>query len=139
MLPNISKDLFLQKSNKKQVKITYWIAEANPLAEVRAVHKWCDLEVAEKENFRCKELCCLLNEFHISASKHESQWNLELDELDFPEDLAGGFVGKWYRDKKKRETSLEFWKRKRKSLFFNLPLIFNIETKVILLFWLSVE
>jgi len=114
ILPNISKDLFLQKSKKKQVKVTYWIAEANPLAEVKVAHKWRNLEITEKENYRCKELCCLLYEFHNAASKLESQWNLQLDELDFHEDLADGSVGKWYRDKKKKGNIFRLLEKKEK-------------------------
>ncbi len=121
IFPDVTKNVsFLTKRAKRQVNVAYWLAEADPLAEVRADHAWLTLEEAIKKTSRCEELAELLKEFHFAALEKETGWKLDLDVLDFQSALGEGKVGKWYRDAERKETLYRLLERKKKTVQFHL-------------------
>jgi len=120
VLPNITKEVSFTKKDSKKISIAYWLAEASPLAEVKAKHTWVKFEEAVNGASGCQDLTDLIKQFHTIALEQASEWKLDLEKLDFKEAMATATIGKWYNDPQKEGTAYKVLERKEKRVHFEV-------------------
>jgi len=120
VFPNITKEVSFTKKDSKKISIAYRLAEASPLAEVKAKHQWVKFEEAVNIASGCQDLADLIKQFHAVALEQDSEWKLDFEKLNFKEAMASATIGKWYKDSQKEDTAFRVLERKDKTVHFEV-------------------